>query len=144
MLITRYYLVKLTLHIVVIDNAIAFALQGNIALSLEIGSAYAAQVALIQIPALVFFSYLYATFIGPFPKSPSMPDGSYGDGEGGFTLVFPSWDFYGLLFGVFILSYIYIEGKSNYFKGAMLGVAYFVVMTAFYYVPAEGSVTMFV
>ncbi|TPX36249.1 hypothetical protein SmJEL517_g01445 [Synchytrium microbalum] len=120
-------------------NAIAFAIQGNIALSLEIGSAYAAQVALLQIPALVLFSYLYPTLVGPFPSAPSGPSGPDGDGEGGFTLIFPRWDFYGVLFGVFILSYIYIEGKSNYFKGAMLGVAYFIIMVAFYYVPSNAG-----
>ena len=37
-------------------NAISFALNGNIALSMEIGSAYALQVCLLQIPALVAVS----------------------------------------------------------------------------------------
>lgn len=37
-------------------NAISFAMNGNIALSMEIGSAYALQVCLLQIPALVLFS----------------------------------------------------------------------------------------
>jgi Ca2+:H+ antiporter len=37
-------------------NAISFAMNGNIALSMEIGSAYALQVCLLQIPALVAWS----------------------------------------------------------------------------------------
>lgn len=37
-------------------NAMAFAMGGNIALSMEIGSAYALQVCLLQIPAMVAFS----------------------------------------------------------------------------------------
>ncbi|KAG5459816.1 MAG: hypothetical protein BJ554DRAFT_8226, partial [Olpidium bornovanus] len=37
-------------------NAISFAIYNNIALSMEIGSAYAVQVALLQIPALVAYS----------------------------------------------------------------------------------------
>lgn len=37
-------------------NAISFALNDNIALSMEIGSAYALQVCLLQIPAMVAFS----------------------------------------------------------------------------------------
>ncbi|KAI8079613.1 uncharacterized protein B0P05DRAFT_579258 [Gilbertella persicaria] len=37
-------------------NAISFALYGNIVLSMEIGSAYALQVCLLQIPAMVAFS----------------------------------------------------------------------------------------
>lgn len=49
-----------------IINAIKFALEDNITLSIEVGSAYAVQTALIQIPALVFFSaginHLYPFF----------------------------------------------------------------------------------
>lgn len=41
------------------QNAISFAMNGNIALSMEICSAYALQVCLLQIPALVLFSALY-------------------------------------------------------------------------------------
>ncbi|KAJ2607151.1 hypothetical protein GGF44_006511, partial [Coemansia sp. RSA 1694] len=40
-------------------NAIAFAMQNNIALSIEISNAYTVQVALLQIPILVFFSAFY-------------------------------------------------------------------------------------
>ncbi|CAJ0827488.1 15097_t:CDS:10 [Entrophospora sp. SA101] len=45
-------------------NAMAFALYGNIALSMEIGSAYALQVCLLQIPAMVAFSGWYNHGIG--------------------------------------------------------------------------------
>ncbi|KAG8805645.1 hypothetical protein FRC19_007732, partial [Serendipita sp. 401] len=37
-------------------NAMSFAINGNISLSMEIGSAYALQVCLLQIPAMVAFS----------------------------------------------------------------------------------------
>ena len=40
-------------------------MNGNIALSMEIGSAYALQVCLLQVPALVFFSALYTRSIDP-------------------------------------------------------------------------------
>lgn len=40
-------------------NAISFAMNGNISLSMEIGSAYALQVCLLQIPAMVAFSAVY-------------------------------------------------------------------------------------
>jgi Ca2+:H+ antiporter len=33
---------------------------------------------------------------------------------------------------VFLLSYMYGEGKSNYFKGSILILAYFVVIVGFY------------
>jgi len=38
-------------------------MNGNIALSMEIGSAYALQVLLLQIPALVFYSAIHNQFI---------------------------------------------------------------------------------
>lgn len=47
------------------QNAISFAMNGNIALSMEIGSAYALQVCLLQIPALVLFSAIYSRLIDP-------------------------------------------------------------------------------
>lgn len=45
------------------QNAISFAMNGNIALSMEIGSAYALQVCLLQVPALVLFSAFYTRTI---------------------------------------------------------------------------------
>ncbi|KAJ3334932.1 hypothetical protein HDU83_000763 [Entophlyctis luteolus] len=56
-----------------------------------------------------------------------------------FTLIFPKWDVISVLFGVFAVTYLYIEGKSNYFKGAMLLLAYCVLMCAFMYAPPELS-----
>jgi Ca2+:H+ antiporter len=46
-------------------NAISFAMNGNIALSMEIGSAYALQVCLLQIPALVAYSAFWGRFVEP-------------------------------------------------------------------------------
>lgn len=34
---------------------------------------------------------------------------------------------------VFLLSYMYSEGKSNYFKGCILMLSYLTVMLGFYY-----------
>lgn len=51
-------------------NAMSFALNGNIALSMEIGSAYALQVCLLQIPAMVAFSAWYAPeYMGEVAKT---------------------------------------------------------------------------
>ncbi|KAG6004994.1 hypothetical protein E4U21_000566 [Claviceps maximensis] len=103
-------------------NAISFAMNGNIALSMEIGSAYALQVCLLQIPALVLFSAVY----------PNIPSG--GDPSAyTFSLLFPQWDMVTVILCVFLLSYVYGEGKSNYFKGSILVLTYFVVMIGFYY-----------
>lgn len=40
-------------------------MNGNIALSMEIGSAYALQVCLLQVPAVVLFSALYTRSMDP-------------------------------------------------------------------------------
>ncbi|KAF7545501.1 hypothetical protein G7046_g9550 [Stylonectria norvegica] len=103
-------------------NAISFAMNGNIALSMEIGSAYALQVCLLQIPALVFYSAFW----------PGTPDG--GDpAMYTFSLLFPQWDMVTVILCVFLLSYVYGEGKSNYFKGSILMLTYLVVVIGYYF-----------
>ena len=104
-------------------NAISFAVNGNIALSMEIGSAYALQVCLLQIPGLVLYSI--------WTESSVIKKGPIHDFM--FTLVFPRWDLFMVVFCVFLFSYIYAEGKSNYFKGSILLLAYLVVMLGFYF-----------
>ncbi|KAG0365801.1 hypothetical protein BGZ54_006190 [Gamsiella multidivaricata] len=103
-------------------NAISFAMYGNIALSMEIGSAYALQVCLIQIPAMVAVSAW-------------LSHGTTLASNYTFNLVFPRWDVISMLFSVFLLTYTYIEGKSNYFKGSILILSYFVLMAGFVYAP---------
>lgn len=97
-------------------NAILFAIGGNVALSMEIGSAYALQVVLIQIPCLVLYS-VYQQF-----DDVSMM----------FSLVFPRWDIVATLISIYLFTYIYAEGKLNYFKGVILILIYLVVMAGFY------------
>ncbi|KAI1381347.1 Sodium/calcium exchanger protein-domain-containing protein [Hypoxylon crocopeplum] len=104
-------------------NAISFAMNGNIALSMEIGSAYALQVCLLQIPALVFFSAVY----------PLQPAGNQDPTHWTFSLLFPQWDMVTVILCVFLLSYMYGEGKSNYFKGSILILTYLVVVVGFYF-----------
>ncbi|KAI2617445.1 Sodium/calcium exchanger protein-domain-containing protein [Hypoxylon sp. NC1633] len=104
-------------------NAISFAMNGNIALSMEIGSAYALQVCLLQIPALVLFSAVY----------PLQPDGVTDPTHWTFSLLFPQWDMVTVILCVFLLSYMYGEGKSNYFKGSILILTYLVVVIGFYF-----------
>ncbi|EON96758.1 putative calcium permease protein [Phaeoacremonium minimum UCRPA7] len=104
-------------------NAISFAMNGNIALSMEIGSAYALQVCLLQIPALVLFSAIYPMKL----PSPDVDLAHYT-----FSLLFPQWDMVTVILCVFLLSYMYGEGKSNYFKGSILLLSYFVVVVGYY------------
>jgi Ca2+:H+ antiporter len=102
-------------------NAISFAMNGNIALSMEIGSAYALQVCLLQVPALVFYSAIHSSYI-PAKDIANQT----------FSLIFPQWDMVTVILCVFLLSYMYGEGKSNYFKGSILILSYLVVIAGFY------------
>ncbi|KAJ1657320.1 hypothetical protein IWQ61_003262 [Dispira simplex] len=52
-----------------------------------------------------------------------------------FTLIFPRWDLIAVLFSIFLLTYTYIEGKSNYFKGAILCLSYCVWIVSNFYIP---------
>ncbi|EAW13322.1 calcium/hydrogen antiporter [Aspergillus clavatus NRRL 1] len=102
-------------------NAISFAMNGNIALSMEIGSAYALQVCLLQIPAVVLFSAFYSRMLEPSELL-----------SHSFNLIFPQWDMITVILCVFLLSYVHGEGKSNYFKGCILVLTYLVVVIGFY------------
>ncbi|KAJ7857756.1 hypothetical protein B0H13DRAFT_2237668 [Mycena leptocephala] len=105
-------------------NAISFALNGNIALSMEIGSAYALQVCLLQIPAMVAFSAWYA------PEK-------MGEVATTFTLIFPRWDVVVIILSMFLMTYTYIEAKSNYHRGSILILSYLVLTAGFYYAPSD-------
>ncbi|WRT65915.1 calcium/proton exchanger [Kwoniella shivajii] len=107
-------------------NAMSFALNGNIALSMEIGSAYALQVCLLQIPAMVAFSAIY------------QPD-KMGDVVDTFTLIFPRWDVIAIILSIFLLTYTYIEARSNYHRGSILILAYIVLIMGFYYAPTRSQ-----
>ncbi|KAH6851346.1 Sodium/calcium exchanger protein-domain-containing protein [Chaetomium sp. MPI-CAGE-AT-0009] len=109
-------------------NAISFAMNGNIALSMEIGSAYALQVCLLQVPALVLFSAVDTL------RVPAEDAARYT-----FSLLFPQWDMVTVILCVFLLSYMYGEGKSNYFKGSILLLSYLVVIIGFYLSSFETS-----
>ncbi|GAA5926421.1 calcium/hydrogen antiporter [Sporobolomyces koalae] len=108
-------------------NAISFALNGNIALSMEIGSAYALQVCLIQAPAMLAFTAFYGI-------------GKESMIHRAFTLVFPRWDIIAILFSVFLLTYVYIEARSNYFRGVLLCLSYCLLLAGFAFAP-EGRDT---
>ncbi|KAL6947771.1 hypothetical protein ACO0RG_000357 [Hanseniaspora osmophila] len=106
-------------------NAISFAMGGNVALSMEIGSAYVLQVCLLQIPALVIYSLF------------NIPKGLEGTDYSNirdfmFTLVFTRWDFIACMVSVFFFTYLYGEGKSNYFKGSLLIFLYVIMMFGFH------------
>ncbi|KAL8917925.1 MAG: hypothetical protein Q9208_007668 [Pyrenodesmia sp. 3 TL-2023] len=96
-------------------------MNGNIALSMEIGSAYALQVCLLQIPALVLFSAIHGQYVDPNDLI-----------DHTFNMIFPQWDMVTVILCVFLLSYVYGEGKSNYFKGSILVLTYLVIIVGYY------------
>lgn len=152
-------------------NAFSFAMHGNVALSMEIGSAYALQVCLLQIPIVTLYStwkftnsYFSTESIqdtagyvikeiprltkgfGLFSSSNAdsgslvtaltsfVPTTASGVDVGKmFPLIFPHWDFMASLIGVYMFTYIYTEGKSNYFKGSILLTLYLVLLVGFYF-----------
>jgi Ca2+:H+ antiporter len=83
----------------------------DLAVNIAIGSS--AQIALFVAPVLVLCSF----FIGPGP----MP------------LVFNGFELGALLFAVLIARYVTVEGRSNWFEGAMLLGVYVIFGLAFYY-----------
>lgn len=105
-------------------NAISFAIHGNVALSMEIGSAYALQVCLLQIPSLVIYSIFYTW---------NVKKSMINIRTQMFPLVFPRWDIFGAMTSVFMFTYLYAEGKSNYFKGSMLILLYIIIVVGFYF-----------
>lgn len=135
-------------------NAFSFAMHGNVALSMEIGSAYALQVCLLQIPIVTLYStwkFMSQYSGSDLPAIPSLPTlmGAFGllreptsavravahepIGVGKmFPLIFPHWDFMASLIGVYMFTYIYTEGKSNYFKGSILLTLYVVLLVGFF------------
>ena len=46
---------------------------------------------------------------------------------------------FSVLFSVFLITYVYIEGKSNYFKGSILVLTYIVWLSAFGLEPPVNS-----
>lgn len=114
---------------------------------MEIGSAYALQVCLLQIPCMVAFSLWYNwgkeelaqyTFRYAFRCATMV---SKGGKQGEIlivlnSLVFPRWDVISVIMSVFLLTYTYQEGKSNYFKGSILVLSYLVLVSGFYFIPS--------
>jgi Ca2+:H+ antiporter len=103
-------------------NAISFAMNGNIALSMEIGSAYALQVMLLQVPALVLYSGIWQQWIDPAHVA-----------DHTFNMIFPQWDMVTIILSVFLMGWVVGEGKSNYFKGSILILAYVTILIGFWF-----------
>jgi Ca2+:H+ antiporter len=99
-------------------NAIGFSMKNNFAMSLEIGNSAAVQLALIQVPVLVFFSAI----VSPHNEAQA------------FSLIFPEIDLFAVILSVIIVNYISIQGKANYFLGSAMIICWTLFMCAFWWV----------
>eukprot|EP00003_Mantamonas_plastica_P006737 TRINITY_DN15563_c0_g1_i1.p1 TRINITY_DN15563_c0_g1~~TRINITY_DN15563_c0_g1_i1.p1 ORF type:complete len:192 (-),score=76.76 TRINITY_DN15563_c0_g1_i1:61-636(-) len=103
-------------------NAIRFAIQNSVSMSIEIGNTAAVQITLLQIPVLVLISAVL----------------NQEHAANSFTLIFPQLDVIVVLFAVILINYITIDGRSNYFIGSSLVLTYALLITSFLFVPAGG------
>lgn len=102
-------------------NAISFAMYGNVALGLEIGSAYVLQVCMLQAPVLVLASLRH---VGRYAGALR---------EHAFIFVFPTWDAWAVFIAYLLYVHVHAEGKSNYFKGVLLLLTYFVLVLGYHF-----------
>lgn len=102
-------------------NAISFAMYGNVALGLEIGSAYVLQVCMLQAPVLVLASLqLVGRYAGTLRNH-------------AFIFVFPTWDAWAVFIAYLLYVHVHSEGKSNYFKGVILLLTYLVLLLGYHF-----------
>ena len=52
-----------------------------------------------------------------------------------YSLIFPRWDIIAIILSVFLMTYTYIEAKSNYHRGSILILSYLVLISGFFYAP---------
>lgn len=96
-------LVALLPDVAEIVNGIKFALEDNIALSIEVGSSIAVQVCMLQIPFLVILGEIFFTDEESINKK--------------FTLVFPELYVFAVIFALLVMCYTFQNGRSDYFQG---------------------------
>jgi len=56
-----------------------------------------------------------------------------------FSLILPRWDVISIILSVFLMTYTYIEAKSNYHRGSILILSYLVLTSGFYLAPSTES-----
>ncbi|ELT88185.1 hypothetical protein CAPTEDRAFT_144591 [Capitella teleta] len=99
---------------------IQFALQNNIALSIEVGSCVAVQVCMVQIPVVVLANLVYPL---------------------NFYLIFSEMHIWAVVIGVLLNNYVFVDGKSNYFQGACLVATYTVLIMMYFFAPDDNIST---
>jgi Ca2+:H+ antiporter len=102
-------------------NAIKFALNGNIGLSMEIGNQGAILPALIEVPALVLLSYIRHVT----SKNPDQNDM--------FTLVFPYMDVFCVIIAVLLRNSILMEKSINWFTGTSFLIIFLLISFVYFF-----------
>lgn len=97
-------------------NAVRFALEGNMGLSLEIGNQGAMVVSLIQMPALVLISVIMGK------SAPSE-----------FTLMFEMIDVFAVIISVLLRNFMLMDKSINYFTGFAFLVIFLLIAMVYYY-----------
>jgi len=95
------------------SNAIHFAIENKINLSIEIGLSSAIQIALFVVPILIFTSQFF---------------------HYGFLLSFTMFEVVCVIFPVMIVNYLASGGKCNWLEGAQLITVYLIIASAFYFI----------
>ena len=98
-------------------NAIKFALNGNIGLSMEIGNQGAILTAMLEMPALVLLSYIMHKI-----NNTKM-----------FTLIFPLIDIFCVIVAVFLRNSILTEKTVNYFTGIAFLIIFLLISVVYYF-----------
>ena len=98
-------------------NAVKFALNGNIGLSMELGNQAAMQTALVEMPALVLLSLIQHKITGAAQ----------------FTLVFPFIDIFCVIVAVFLRNSILQEKFVNYFTGIAFLLVFLLICVVYYF-----------
>jgi Ca2+:H+ antiporter len=98
-------------------NAIKFALNGNIGLSMEIGNQGAILTALLEMPVLMLLSWLVVT----------------AHGANQFTLVFPMLDIFCVIIAVLLRNSILTERSINYFTGASFLIIFVLISVVYFF-----------
>ncbi|XP_012944323.1 putative cation exchanger C521.04c [Aplysia californica] len=93
-------------------NGVQFALQNNVNLGIEIGSAAAIQVCMVQLPIIVLADLIYPM---------------------GFNAVFNDIHLWAVIFAIIIINYIFQDGKSNYFQGSIVMFIYILLMAMYFF-----------
>jgi Ca2+:H+ antiporter len=99
-------------------NAVKFAINGNIGLSMEIGNQGAILTALIEMPALVLMSYIQHKLNAHTPM---------------FTLVFPVVDIFVIIVSVLLRNSILMEKAITYFTGTSFLIIFGLICVVYYF-----------